>query len=98
MADYEWLGLEAEEEENTGVERGALPPGLTSDKDLPSGLLEFSIKKLLWLSVKVSVDNIRFKPVFWGEKNPDVQILLRAANTGTEVTRTVKRKAEYLIR
>jgi hypothetical protein len=98
MDEFDQLGLEEEEEENAGVERAVLPPGLTSEQDIPAGILQLTIKKLLWLNIKVSVDNIRFKPVFWGEKQPNEPMLLRAANTGTEVRRTVKRKAEYEVR
>jgi hypothetical protein len=98
MADYEWEGLEGEDEENQGAERGVLPPGLTSEHDAACGMFELSVKKLLWLAAKVAVDNLRFKPVFWGERSPDVHVLLRAGNAGTEVRRTVKRKVEYEVR
>lgn len=98
MADYYQPGLDGDDEENKGAERSVLPPGLDSTEDRPQGLLTLTVKKLLWMNIKVSLDHVRLKPVFWGQKPGDPEVMLRAANAGPEVNRTVKRRAEFEVR
>jgi hypothetical protein len=73
-----------------------LPPG-TQSVDLPvAGLLNLSIGKLLDLKSTANFDNIKIKPVFWGES--EAPFLLRATNTCLSESDIVSRAGRYLVK
>ena len=87
-----------DDEQNDKCELSYLPPGVEDCQDAVHGMLALTVKQLLWINIKISYDNVRIKPVFWGQTGGHSDMKLRVANSGAEVNRTVKRKVEYGIR
>jgi hypothetical protein len=73
-----------------------LPPGSES-LDLPiAGILRLKIKNLIEMKTSANFENIKVKPIFWGEK--ESKFLLRAANTCLCEKNSLSNKANYYIR
>ena len=81
-----------QEEKTTRI----LPPGIENVSNEQTGFLSLSVGNVLWFTPKVSLDHIRFRPLFWGET--DSNVLLRASNTSDDVHTTTQRKVVYEVR
>lgn len=73
-----------------------LPPG-TENMGLPVfGVLELRVGKLIELETTTNLNNIKLKPVFWGENT--TSYLLRAPNTCLSDGEVVHTSGIYAIR
>lgn len=73
-----------------------LPPG-TENMGLPVyGVLELNIGKLIDMDTTTNPNNIKIKPVFWGENS--ASLLLKASNTCMSDFEAVQTNSLYAIR
>ena len=75
---------------------GVLPPGIDKFHKDVYGIFRLSIGDLQWLNSATNYDNIKFRPVFWGEG--ETRVLLRAKNTCLEEMGVVFHEAKFEIR